>query len=125
MSTYLKHKLIKSLKVTAVLLFTGFTFAALGSIGGGNKTKSNSILKPGFTPIRTTRGFTLRSGLTYTGSLTLHENRTNSSIDYTSLVTYEKGNTTYILPNHYKLSVNSCNSRSNLQLLHLNIRITK
>lgn len=125
MFTHTYKKIKKTLKITAVLLFTGFTFAALGSIGGGSKTKNSNLLKAEFSPIKTNRGFTLRNGLRYTGSIFLKSERTNSYINYNTLVTYQKGNTTYILPNHYKVFLTTSDVKSNLQLLNLRIKLSK
>lgn len=119
------NKITRTLKIAVVLLFTGFTFAALGSIGGGSKAKTSNLLKADFAPIRTSRGFSLRSGFKYTGSITLSEDKTSSFVNYNSLVTYQKGNTTYILPNHYKVSLTTPDVKSNLQLLNLRIKLSK
>ena len=116
---------IKTLKITALILLTGFTFAALGSIGGGTKAKSGSLARAEFSPIKTSRGFTLRSGLTYKGSLVLKQERTNSSITYSSLITYEKGNSTFILPNKYKFSFAPTDAKNCLQLINLKIKLSK
>lgn len=120
------HKMIvKTLKITAILLFTGFTFAALGSIGGGTKAKSGGLVRPEFSPVKTNRGFSVRSGLTYKGSIILKEEKTKSFINYSALVTYEKGNSTFILPNKYKLALDPSSTKNSLQLLNLKIKLSK
>lgn len=111
--------------ISAILLgLTVFTFASIG--GDKNKSKNNA-LHSGFTPIRTTRGFTLKDRLTYRGSMILKQEKTSNSINYSSLIMYQKGNTTYILPNKYKapLTVASASNKSNLQILQLKIRLCK
>ena len=113
----LKKTIISCAMIGAVAL-------ALASSGGGEKKRGASPLKPEFTPIRTTNGFTLRSGLAYTGSQMLETQRTNSFITYKSLVTYEKGNNVYIVPNRVKVSTRP-QMRSNLNLLDLKIKIRK
>ncbi len=115
----------RKLLISTVLLgFTFFTFASIG--GDKNKSKKNS-LQSGFTPIRTTRGFTLRDGLNYRGSLILKHEKTADFISYNSLITYQKGNVTYILPNRYRAPLKSeqINLKSNLQLLQLKIKLCK
>lgn len=120
------HKIgIKALKITAVILLSGFAFVALGSIGGGTKTKSSGLVRAEFSPVKTSRGFTLRSGLAYKGSLTLKQERTNSSISFSSLVTYQKGNSTFILPNKYRLSLTPTDAKNCLQLVNLRIKLSK
>lgn len=113
-------------KVAISFILIGLTFFAVASIGGDkNKTKGNAI-KAGFTPLKTARGFTLKAGLNYRGSLILKEERTANYVNYNSLVTYSKGNATYILPNKYRVSVSPNNSsKSNLQLLNLRIKLCK
>ncbi|MBE7169729.1 MAG: hypothetical protein INR73_04020 [Williamsia sp.] len=116
---------MKALKITAIFLLTGFTFAALGSIGGGTKAKSTGLIRAEFLPVKTSRGFTIRGGLTYKGSLILKEERTKSFVNYTSLVTYERGNSTFLLPNKYKLSLAPSSNKNCLQLVNLKIKLSK
>ena len=125
MYTNFHQKIVKKLKITAVILLTGVTFAALGSIGGGTKAKSNGLVRAEFSPVKTSRGFTLRSGLTYKGSMILKQERNNSIISYNSLIAYEKGNSTFLLPNKYKLSLSPSNAKNCLQLVNLRIKLSK
>ena len=125
MYTNFHQMFVKKLKITAIILLTGVTFAALGSIGGGTKAKSAGLLRAEFSPVKTSRGFTLRSGLTYKGSMILKQERTNSFVSYSSLVTYEKGNSTFILPNKYKLSLTPSATKNCLQLVNLKIKLSK
>lgn len=118
------RKVLISALMTAVV---GLSFASKG--GGGEKKKDNSVtLKTNFTPIRTTNGFTLKTGPAYTGSFQLGEEKTSNYISFHTLVTYQKGNSTYILPYTYRLNTASVylnNSGSNLQLLDLRIKMHK
>src|SRR2546423_4176740 len=88
-------------KIAISLLLIGVTVFGFASIGGGRKSKVGS-LKAEFTPIRVSSGFTLRSKPNYRGSLILKEEKFSNYIAYNSLITYQKGNSTYILPNKYK-----------------------
>ncbi len=116
-------KSLKSFLLSAALI--GFTFFAFASIGGDkNKSKSTSV-KAGFSPLKTASGFTLKSGLNYRGSVILSQQKSDKYITYTSLVTYQKGNTTYILPNKYKVYLEPSATRSSLQLLNLHFKICK
>ena len=122
------RKLIRTMLISALLTAVfGLTFASKG--GGGEKKKDNSIpLKTNFTPIRTTTGFTLKSGPTYTGSYLMGQEKTNDYISFHTLVTYQKGNSIYIMPYKYRLNNSSIylnNSGSNLQLLDLRIKMHK
>ena len=107
----------------ALIGVTAFSFASIG--GGGNKSK-NQRVSSGYTPIRTTNGFSLKSGPTYRGTLIMNEERSKNFVAFNSLVTYRTGNTTYILPNRYKVTTGCQHeTRSNLQLLNLKIKLGK
>ncbi|MEO5999046.1 MAG: hypothetical protein ABIN89_19890 [Chitinophagaceae bacterium] len=114
-------------KISISFILVGLTVFTFASIGGDkNKSKKNS-LQSGFTPVKTNRGFTLKEGLAYRGSMILRQEKTPSSIYYSSLVTYQKGNSTYILPNKYKvsLSTDAATHKTSLQLLQLRIKLCK
>ncbi|MFT3822398.1 MAG: hypothetical protein QM731_00710 [Chitinophagaceae bacterium] len=109
----------------------GAVAVAVASSGGGDKRKSEP-LKPEFTPIRTTNGFTLslKSGSSYMGSNLLSSERKNNLVMYKTLVTYQKGNAVYILPQQIKVNVASSSFKpstlkSNLNLLDLRINLHK
>ncbi len=110
--------------ISMLLGLTIFTFASIG--GDKNKAK-NTSLHSNFTPVRTIRGFTLKEGLTYRGSMILKQEKSINSILYSSLITYQKGNSIYILPNKYKvpLRAGAASAKSNLQLLQLKIKLCK
>jgi hypothetical protein len=109
--------------ISALLL--GITFFTFASIGGDKNKSKNSSLQSGFTPIRTSRGFTLKEGLSYRGSMILKQEKSPNFISYNSLVTYQKGNSTYILPNKYRVSLTPEVNKTNLQLLQLRIKLCK
>lgn len=116
----------KTLVSTLLVAVVGLAFASKG--GGGDKKKDNSIpLKTSFTPIRTTNGFTLKAGPAYTGSYVLGTEKTTNYVSFNTLITYQKGNSTYILPYQYKINtaVFMHNSGSNLRLLDLRVNLHK
>ena len=117
----LNHMLKKS-----IISFTmiGIVALALASSGGGG-TKKKSILRPEFTPVRTSNGFTIRSGIAYSGSQILSTQRNRNCMTFNTLVTYQKGNTVYILPNQYRVNTGKPTFRSNLNLLDLKIKLKK
>jgi len=106
-------------------LLVAVTVLAVASIGGGRNKAKPASLKPGFTPIKTSKGFTLKSGPSYRGSIILKESRFSNYISYKSLVTYQKGNTTFILPNKYNVSIQPNTRKSNLQMLNLRFKLCK
>jgi hypothetical protein len=97
----------------------GGVVLALASSGGG-KNKNSGTLGSGFTPIRTTNGFTLKAGPNYSGSFT---SQARSGVLHNTILTYQKGNTIFILPYDYKMK--NPGSRSNLNLLTLRVKLHK
>jgi hypothetical protein len=124
LSTIELRKLIrKALISTSLVAIVGM---AVASKGGGDKQKASVPLKTNFVPIRTTTGFTLKAGPTYTGSTILSTEKTPDYVSFHTLITYQRGNTTVIMPHTFK--VNSSvfmrnNSGSNLSLLDLKINM--
>ncbi|HUR11339.1 MAG TPA: hypothetical protein VM012_08215 [Flavitalea sp.] len=100
----------------------GIVALAWASSGGGKKKTSTSTITKGFTPIRTINGFTLKAGPQYMGSRTAYQH-SNGSI-YNTLVTYQKGNTIYILPYRYKSNIKP-GLKNNFNVLDLKIRLHK
>lgn len=89
------NKLTKMLLVVPVL--TGLGFSAFADRGIGKKSKSrvelNMPMKAG---MKNAISLNLRSGLKYTGSLLTTSYNSNGYAG--SLITYQKGNTVYIVP---------------------------
>ena len=113
----------KTLIISLMLAVVGLTFASKG--GGGDKKSGRVPLKTNFVPIRTTSGFTLKAGPTYTGSMLTSTQATREYVSFNSLVTFQKGNSTYILPYTYKINtaIYLHNSGNNLHLLDLRINM--
>ena len=89
-------KLVLARKL-ATLFLIGLSFAAFATLGDGkSKGKRSSLLnsKPTITPGK----FTLKSGYQYRGSQIINQQNQNNTFTRNSLVTYQKGNMTYILP---------------------------
>lgn len=123
----LNHMLKKSL-ICATML--GIVVIALASSGGGKKKASSSNL--GIIPVRANGTFTLKSKPSYSGSHLFGTVNLKNSTVYRSVITYQKGNTTFIVPSHFrvsnqsKLSFNSSPSyRSNLKMVDLKLRLCK
>ncbi len=96
----------------------------LASSGGGKK--KSAIPTPAFAPVRSMGIFTLKLKPEYAGSRGFSKTRNENSILYRSVVTYQKGNTIYVLPSSYRISSGSKTAfRSNLNLLDLKIRLKK
>lgn len=81
----------------ATILLVGLSVAAFATLGDGkSKGKKSSLLntKPSITPGR----FSLKSGYQYRGSQVVSQQVDKNTFTLNSLVTYQKGNMTYILP---------------------------
>lgn len=114
----------KKIMVSSALIISGlFTFATVGiGIGGEGKKAVKSTHVKGFTPIKTVNGFTLKAGPQYKGSMIMNQSESRQDIRFKSVVTYQKGNTTYILPlNHQVQKL----QKSNLEALQLKVSMRK
>ena len=120
--------MLKKSLVCATML--GLVIIALASSGGGKKKSSGSSL--GIIPIRSNGTFTLKSKPSYSGSFLYTTANLKHSTMYRSVITYQKGNTTFIVPSQYrlnnqrKLTFNSNQSfRSNLNVVDLKVRLCR
>jgi len=118
----LNHMLKKTI-ISSTLV--GVVALAIASSGGGIKKRSETSMRPEFEPIRTTKGFTLRAGATYMGSHILNVSRTSNIITYNTLITYQKGNTVYILPHQAKIITTPYMMKTNLNLVDVKVRLFK
>jgi hypothetical protein len=124
-TTTIQFKKVIRIITSGALLF--IVVLAFASKGDGGK-KKNITFKNDFVPIRTTNGFTLKSGVNYTGSHIVSSEKNNKIFSYNSIVTYQKGNTTYILPFKYKVNISPLSTipaKSNFQMLNLKINVHK
>ena len=116
---------MRKLLVSALLItVVGLADASKG--GGGEKKKDNSSFKTNFTPIRTTSGFTLKAGPTLTGNYFLSAEKTNNYVSFNTLITYQKGNSVYVMPYHYKINTSMYldnSNKTNLGLLDLRVNL--
>ncbi len=90
-------------KVTKILLVmgmcSGIALSSLADGGIGRKGKSRTMLNiTAPSTLRNSISLNLRSGLKYTGSLLSKQTFVGNSIFNNTLVTYQKGNTVYIVP---------------------------
>jgi hypothetical protein len=101
-------------KAVTIVLITASTlaFATLGDGKGKKKSllSKNSSITPG--------RFSLKSGYQYRGSQVINQQKTNTTITLNSLVTYQKGHTTFIVP--LKRTVLTQNLRFSVGIPQLN-----
>lgn len=107
--------------ITALAICSIHALAAIG-IGGGGKTKPASI-GIDFTPISVANSFTLKGNFAYKGSKIMSEQKVDNLITFNSIVTYQQGNTTYILPYKSSVSLAPATNSSSLQMLNLKVKI--
>lgn len=84
-------------KAIVFTMISAVAIAAFASLGEGtSKAKKVSLLntKQTVTPGK----FSLRSGYQYRGSQVINQQKSDNIVTLNSLVTYQKGNLTYILP---------------------------
>lgn len=96
---------------TKKLLLITLIFSIGGSVawadrGVGKKGKSKTILNisPSFN-IKNSISFNLKYGLSYNGSLLNNNLKVGNSMVSNSVVTYQKGSTTYIIPYKHKIAI--------------------
>jgi hypothetical protein len=100
------------IKLTKILLFfavlAGTAYSALADKGIGKKTKNKVALNITTTSAGTLKQsvtLNLKTGLKYTGSLLVNQQPVGNSISTSSLLTYQKGNTVYIIPQKHFIAV--------------------
>jgi len=77
-------------------------------------------------PIGPSGNLTLRSNPVYAGSQVFSSKSEKSFTLYNSVITYQKGNTTYVVPSRVKInSSSSLSFKSNLNVVDLKIRLCK
>lgn len=85
--------------ILIVLMLSGIGFSALADkgIGKKNKSKVNLNINAG-NSLRNSISLNLKTGLKYTGSLLVNQQASGKSYLSKTLLTYQKGNTVYIIP---------------------------
>lgn len=97
-------KISKIVMLLAIL--NGIVLTSMADRGiGKNKKKVSLNLASGNTSIARTLSLNLKSGLKYRGTLLNSVVNKNNLILYNTLVTYQKGNTIYVIPYKQKLIV--------------------
>ncbi len=106
------------------LSLIGVVVLALASSGGGNRKKSAKLFEPEFKPIKTSTGFSMRTGINYSGSLITSAQKSRNTVNLKSLATFQKGNNIYIVPNSHRISTVQ-SQKSNLNVLDFRINLHK
>src|SRR6187399_2574755 len=92
--------------ILVVLMLSGIGFSALADkgIGKKSKTKVNLNISPA-TSLRNSISLNLKTGLKYTGSLLVNQQVDGKVLLNNTLLTYQKGNTVYIIPHKQIVAV--------------------
>ena len=124
--SHFKPSFTNAIRITAVSLLLAVTALAFASKGGGEKKKRRE-LENSFTPINASSSFSLKKTPLYSGSVVTFRPQTDCRISLNAMVTYQRGNTTFILPYQYKVNIGpvNYNPRSNLQFLGIRIQMPK
>jgi len=114
------------LTTVGILLFA-VTAIAFASKGSGDKKKHQEF-ENNFTPINASASFTLKTAPFFSGSMVSFHPVANNHVSLNAMITYQRGNTTFILPYKYKVNIGSISSnggQSNLQFLGVRIQMPK
>ena len=114
----INHMLKKSIISFAMI---GAVALVLASSGGGEKKKTSA--SSGLSILKSTPGFSLRAGRSYTNSLTF-KSRPNSFALNNTVITYRKGNTIYILPSPVKYK-KPLAVKNNLNIVNFKVKLSK
>lgn len=109
--------MIKITKIAAFILLCSLAYVAIadrGGFGRRNKIHFNIIT---LNTLKSSIGFNLKSGLAYKGNAVLSYQQIGNSIFANSIVSYQKGNTIYILPYKQKVMVQSYTPSSGYKLI--------
>lgn len=91
--------------VLLVAVLNGIVLTSLADRGVGKNKKKVSLNISTAGAFSKSLAFNLTSGLKYRGSLLSRVETTKNNLSYSSLVTYQKGNTIYIVPSKQKILV--------------------
>ncbi len=93
-------------KILLLGILTGTMLVSFADRGIGKKSKTKVILNINTNnAIKNSISFNLKAGLKYKGSLLSNSQQQSNSISATELVTYQKGNSIYIIPYKQKIIV--------------------
>jgi hypothetical protein len=112
-------------KSAICFVLTAMAILAFASKGGGGGEKGKTPLTNQFTPIRTAGGFTLKAGPVYRGSHLFNQERKKDAVVISSVVTYQRGNTTFILPYKSRVTLPKNCAKTNLNVVDFRIDLKK
>jgi hypothetical protein len=92
--------------ILTVVMLISIAYSALADKGVGKKTKAKVTLNINTSnSLRNSVSLNLKTGLKYTGSLLITQQMEGNTLLRNTLVTYQKGNTVYIIPHKQVIAV--------------------
>lgn len=123
-----QRSIVHTIRLSVVsILLLAVAVLAFASKGGGEK-KKHTPFENTFTPINAASSFTLKQTPVYSGTLLNFQPQADNRISLNAMITYQRGNTTFILPYQYKVCIGPVSNNSgktNLQFLGIKIQIPK
>lgn len=96
----------KAKMILVVLMLSGIGFSAMADKGIGKKSKAKVTLNiTTGNSLRNSISLNLKTGLKYTGSLLVNQQVNGTSYLSNTLLTYQKGNTVYIIPHKQIIAI--------------------
>jgi len=110
--------MVKDFKLGSfVLLACLVTFVAIADRGGFGRRNKIHLNITTFNTLKNSIGFNLKSNLKYRGNTILNQQKVGNSIFTNSIVSYQKGNTIYILPYKQKVLIQSYSPSAGYKLI--------
>lgn len=100
-----------------ILLFCGVCLIASADRGGFLKKNSTHLNIETNGNLKNSIAFNLKSGIVYKGSSLLKRSQVGNAIVSDAIVSYKKGNTTYILPYKQKIFIPQFNPETGYKLI--------
>jgi len=94
-------------KLAVMLLIAVSAVASFATLGEGNKKSGRSTASLLSSRTNKPGSFSLKSGYTYRGNQVINSQATKKYISLNTTVTYQKGNTTYIVPLKKKVALSN------------------
>ena len=104
--------LLRKTATLALLLLSFVAFATLGK-GGEKDSSTHKSLLSARNPVSSYKNFSLRSGYNYRGNSVINAASENKYFFLDRVITYQKGNQTYILPMKKKVLLDKVNFNLN------------
>ncbi|HOZ77081.1 MAG TPA: hypothetical protein PLY34_03755 [Ferruginibacter sp.] len=95
----------KAAIILALVSVTTVVFADRGTGKKSNKARTTLNITPTASSLKSTVMSNLKNGLSYKGSFLTTKHTTSAVITSNTMMTYQKGNTTYLLPYKSKMAV--------------------